>query len=72
MNTQHVIESIAAAIYSGEMTAEEARTINANDGFTIDHDANDDGSFSRTEGVKLSEENFAKAAKMAESGEFPY
>lgn len=35
MNTQHAIESIAAAIYCGEMTAEEARTINAGEGVKL-------------------------------------
>ena len=72
MNTQEIIEQIAAAIYSGDMTIEEAEAINDSDGFTIDHDADDSGNFSRTEGVKLSAENFDKAVKMAESGDFPY
>ena len=72
MSTQEVIEQVAAAIYSGELTIEEARTINDGDGFTIDHSADDSGNFSRTEGVKLSAENFDEAVKMAESEDFPY
>jgi hypothetical protein len=71
MNTQEVIEQIATAIYNG-MTAEEARKINSGDGFTIDHDGNDGGGFSRTENVTVSDANLEAAIKMAESGEFPY
>lgn len=72
MNTQEIIEQVAAAIYNGDMTIEEAEAINEGEGFTIDHDADDSGNFSRTEGVKLTAGNFYKAVKMAESGDFPY
>lgn len=72
MNAQEIIEQIAAAIYSGDMTIEEARAINDGEGFTIDHSADDSGNFSRTEGVKLSAGNFDKAVNLAVMAKFLY
>jgi hypothetical protein len=71
MNTQHAIECIAAAIVEG-MTADEARTINAADGFTVDHGADDSGSFIRTKGVTVSAADMEKAIQMAQTGDFPW
>ena len=68
MDKQEVIEFVATEVALG-LDPEEARRINAGDGFTIDHSP--DGQWwTRTEGLQLSQEDLEKAIVLGNDPDF--
>lgn len=71
MKAQTVIENVAASIAEGIISGDDARRINAGDGFTVDHSPNGQ-SFVRTEGLQLSDAQLAQAIALAADPLFGY
>lgn len=71
---QQQIEAIAAEIIDEGLTTEDAKLINAGDGWTVelcydDHEYVSGINYTRTEGIKLSPAELAEAIEIADSWE---